>query len=105
MQVCKYASMHIYKSMQVYANVQVCKYSHICKYTSMHICMYAVICKYSIMLIHASMHIYANIQVCKYSSMFIQKLNKRKKVAVHILACDIFLITIFKSSSTKISIY
>ena len=45
--------------------MQVCKYAHICKYASMQVCKYTSmqVCKY------ASMNIYENMQVCKYASM------------------------------------
>ena len=38
MQVCKYASMHVYESMQVCTYMQVCKYASMLIYESMQVC-------------------------------------------------------------------
>ena len=82
MQECKYASMHIYASMQVCNYAQVCKYAsmhvyasiQVCRYAYMQVCMYMQVCKY------ASMQLcnYAIMQVCKYASMLIYTTVFRK---------------------------
>ena len=83
MEVCTYASMYIYASMQVW------KYDHICKYASMQVCMYMQVCKYE------SMQVCLNCALCKV----------RGKLIVCSL-CDIFFIRfdLLSASASKSTI-